>query len=306
MKNNVIDNTETLIESGADVTQSIISPISSWIRYKTVIRNSTVDCHVFIGFRGCFEWADIKHHSQIASKVLLRGKPDHRIIIGPYCWIGAGVVVEAGVTIGEGSVIGAGSYVTKDILPYCICAGKELRVLKERKCKKDQDPNFSWLLQHVRNNKINSLKTDFSYQVGKQCYITADILHGDNLTIGDGSILIGKRSKEQDGGLIFGDNVSIGKNLVIEGAGGIIVGKNVIIEDDVILLSTTHRYDLLSAPMIKTPLIVEDGVTIQRDSIVIGGIKLGFGSKVFPHSVVTKSVSSETQVGGVPAKLLQA
>lgn len=56
-----------------------------------------------------------------------------KVVIGDNVWIGAQAVILPGVTIGEGAVVGAGSVVTKDIPPYCVCAGVPARVTRKRK-----------------------------------------------------------------------------------------------------------------------------------------------------------------------------
>lgn len=72
------------------------------------------------------------------------------VIIEDDVWIGARVTVLKGVTIGEGAVIGAGSVVTKDIVPYTVCAGNPARKIKNRFCGKE-------LEQHLMevNSKYN-------------------------------------------------------------------------------------------------------------------------------------------------------
>lgn len=49
------------------------------------------------------------------------------IIIGDDVWIGYGAIILSGVTIGQGAVIGAGSIVAKDIPPYAVFAGGEIK-----------------------------------------------------------------------------------------------------------------------------------------------------------------------------------
>ncbi|MBN1777969.1 MAG: CatB-related O-acetyltransferase [Clostridiales bacterium] len=49
------------------------------------------------------------------------------ITVSDDVWIGHGTIVLSGVHIGQGAVIGAGSIVTKDIPPYAIFAGGNVR-----------------------------------------------------------------------------------------------------------------------------------------------------------------------------------
>lgn len=51
-------------------------------------------------------------------------------IVGPNCWLAAGVVITDGVTVGEHCVIGAGSVVVKDIPADSLAAGTPAKVLR--------------------------------------------------------------------------------------------------------------------------------------------------------------------------------
>lgn len=68
-------------------------------------------------------------HDYTRASMPLVGAP---IVIGPRCWICAGVFVHPGVTVGEGSVVGARSVVTADLPPWMVCAGTPCRPLKKR------------------------------------------------------------------------------------------------------------------------------------------------------------------------------
>lgn len=53
------------------------------------------------------------------------------IVVGAYCWIGAGSTVLGGVTIGDGTTVAAGSVVTKSLPPRVLAAGVPARVISD-------------------------------------------------------------------------------------------------------------------------------------------------------------------------------
>jgi len=67
-------------------------------------------------------------------------------------WIGARVTVLKGVTIGEGAIIGAGSVITKDVVPYAVCAGNPARKIKTRFASEE-------LREH-----LGLVKSDYSFE----------------------------------------------------------------------------------------------------------------------------------------------
>ena len=60
------------------------------------------------------------------------------VVIGKYCWIGAGAKIMPGVELGDWTVVGAGAVVTKSFPEgYCVIGGvpaKELKKLEKEKC----------------------------------------------------------------------------------------------------------------------------------------------------------------------------
>lgn len=68
-------------------------------------------------------------HDYEDPKFQLYVKPIH---IGDEAWICADTFICPGVSVGEGAVVGARSVVTKDILPWTVCAGNPCKVIKPR------------------------------------------------------------------------------------------------------------------------------------------------------------------------------
>lgn len=52
------------------------------------------------------------------------------------------------------------------------------------------------------------------------------------------------------------------------------------------------------------PIIIEDDVWVCMDSLILGGVTIGYGAVVAAHSVVTKNVLPMTIVAGVPARVI--
>ena len=72
-------------------------------------------------------------------------KSKGNIVIGDDVWIGERAIILSGVTIGQGAVIGAGAIVAKDVPPYAIFVGTQVRKyrfsepVREALCKLDYD-----------------------------------------------------------------------------------------------------------------------------------------------------------------------
>jgi maltose O-acetyltransferase len=108
--------------------------------------------------------------------------------------------------------------------------------------------------------------------------------------------------------IIIGDNSGLGINSIIEKA---TIGNNVMMGRDVIIMSSSHRYDNCNIPMIfqggkpEEEVIIEDDVWIGHRAIILPGVRIGRGSIIGAGAVVTKDVPEFSIVGGVPARIIR-
>jgi 2,3,4,5-tetrahydropyridine-2,6-dicarboxylate N-acetyltransferase len=97
-------------------------------------------------------------------------------------------------------------------------------------------------------------------------------------------------------GAVIGERTMIDMNVVVGGRA--IVGKNCHIGAGTVLAGVIE-------PPSAEPVIVEDGVLIGANAVVLEGVKVGKGAVVAAGSIVVKDVEPNTVVAGVPAKLLK-
>ena len=110
-------------------------------------------------------------------------------------------------------------------------------------------------------------------------------------------------------GITIGYNCRINENVFIQQA---TIGNNVLIAPNVAILSVSHNHENLEIPIVdqgdtvSNPPIIEDGVWLGRNVVVMPGIIIGEGAIVGAGAVVTKNVEPYTVVGGVPAKFIKS
>ena len=130
---------------------------------------------------------------------------------------------------------------------------------------------------------------------------------GNNVYIGHNTILKGYYKSK----MIIGDHTWIGQSCFLHSAGGITIGKAVGIGPEVKILTSVHKEEELSKPILFNDLefgevIIGDGCDIGISSIILPGVKIGEGSIVGAGSVVTKRVEPYEVVAGAPAKVLRS
>lgn len=87
-----------------------------------------------------------------------------KVVIGNYCWLGAGSKIMPGVTLGDFTIVGAGAVVTKSFQDgYCILGGVPAKIIKKidpEKCLKyELEPRYHGYLSQ---NQFNAFKKKWS------------------------------------------------------------------------------------------------------------------------------------------------
>lgn len=111
---------------------------------------------------------------------------------------------------------------------------------------------------------------------------------GDNAVIMMGAVInigavIGQGTMI-DMGAVLGGRATVGRNCHI-GAGAVLAG---VIE-----------------PASATPVVVEDGVLVGANAVVIEGVRVGRGAVVAAGAVVIEDVPADTVVAGCPARVIK-
>lgn len=145
-----------------------------------------------------------------------------------------------------------------------------------------------------------------------------------------GSIQINTYSKYGKLKIILEENAKLHKNIVIQGSGKLVlgknsyispfsiigvnesinIGKNVMIATGVSIRDTDHTFNDMSVPMINQGIttkevIIGDDVWIGHGVVITKGITIGNGSIIGANAVVTKDVPDFAIVAGVPAKVIR-
>lgn len=110
----------------------------------------------------------------------------------------------------------------------------------------------------------------------------------------------------------YGQNIRVGKKVFINSGccfqdqGGIEIGDNVLIGQQVVLATLNH--DLTPearANMTPAPIKIGNDVWIGAHATILSGVTIGNGAVIAAGAVVTKDVPANVVVAGVPAKFLK-
>lgn len=108
---------------------------------------------------------------------------------------------------------------------------------------------------------------------------------------------VGKFTMEQNSVVNFG--------CYLDNRRGIVIGNNVGIAHNVKIYTLGHNID---SPLFETkgsPVVIEDGVFIFSNAMIMPGVTLHRNCIVLLGSVVTRDVVENSIVGGNPAKMLR-
>jgi serine O-acetyltransferase len=106
------------------------------------------------------------------------------------------------------------------------------------------------------------------------------------------------------GGISIGESAQIGRRLIIEHFGGIIVHGRTVIGDDCLIrqgvtIGNRSEEDAEGAP------VLGNGVVVGAGAKILGRITIGDGAVIGANAVVVKDVPAGGVVVGIPARLIR-
>lgn len=102
--------------------------------------------------------------------------------------------------------------------------------------------------------------------------------------------------------LTIGNFVHINRKCLLDARGGLQIGNNVSISQQVSIVTGSHDLNSPDFTYIKEPIFIDEYVWIGINSTILGGVKIGKGAVICAGSVVTKDVEEYSIVAGIPAK----
>jgi acetyltransferase-like isoleucine patch superfamily enzyme len=123
------------------------------------------------------------------------------------------------------------------------------------------------------------------------------LIFGDNVTIGR-NVMIRPSSyygKDYGKGLVVGDNSSIGPHAYVGCSGKITIGKNVMFGPKCSLFAENHNFSdkentIKSQGVNQKGITVEDDCWIGSNVVILDGVTIGKGSVIGAGTLITKSV----------------
>ena len=107
----------------------------------------------------------------------------------------------------------------------------------------------------------------------------------------------------------IGDNSGIGVNCQV--CGPVKIGNDVMMGEDVIILTQNHKFDRLDIPMRQqgyypsAPIVVGDDVWIGTRVIILPGVTIGKGVVIGAGAIVTKDIPEYAIAVGTPARVIK-
>ena len=152
------------------------------------------------------------------------------------------------------------------------------------------------------------ITVDFKTRIESNCSIVC--VKGGKLTISNSKISFGTNIIADTGGTLMIDQSFIGRNCVITAKEKVIINKNCLIAEMVVIRDQDHitavsdgkhkREEFKTAP-----IEIEENVWIAAKATILKGVQVGKFSVIAASAVVTKSVPPFQIWAGIPAKFMK-
>lgn len=161
----------------------------------------------------------------------------------------------------------------------------------------------------------NKIRFGRNLNIARRCFVDAlssdGIVFGENVSIGKNTTIECTGSLKSIGkGLVVGDRVGLGTHGFLGCAGGIEIGDDTIFGNYVSLHSENHNYQDANTP-IRLQGVTHKGIKIGCDcwigakATILDGAVIGDGCIVAAGAVVRGEIPAYSIIGGVPAKVLK-
>jgi acetyltransferase-like isoleucine patch superfamily enzyme len=137
------------------------------------------------------------------------------------------------------------------------------------------------------------------------------VIFGDNVSILRNTIIECTGVIRQIGeGLTIGNHVGIAQNCFIQVRGKVTIGNHVIFGPRVSVFSESHNFSdptkyIHEQGETRKGVNIEDGVWVGSGAIILDGVTIGKNSIIAAGSVVNKDIPAFSVAAGVPAKLIK-
>jgi len=145
--------------------------------------------------------------------------------------------------------------------------------------------------------------------LGEGCFLDAHSLQGrielrDDVWLSRGCLLV-----TGDTEIVVEERAYIGHHCLLYGHGGIRVGRDALLANNVQLICGNHTFarrdiPIRDQPSEEKPIVVGDDVWLGASAIVLGGVTIGQGAVVGAGAVVTGDLPPYSIARGVPARVV--
>ncbi len=149
---------------------------------------------------------------------------------------------------------------------------------------------------------------DFKTRVESNCSILC--IKGGKLIISNSKISFGTNIIADHGGILVIDQSFIGRNCVITAKEKVIINKNCLVAEMVVIRDQDHVTAILNGEHKReefetAPVEIEENVWIAAKASILKGVQIGKFSVIAASAVVTRSVPPFQVWGGIPAKFIK-
>lgn len=165
---------------------------------------------------------------------------------------------------------------------------------------------FSTLFKKQKLSLQSKIRKAHLY-IGQGCILEKGFtleLNGSGATVHIGNNFYSRRNSHiicENGELLIGDDIFLNYNVSITCLEKIQIGQGTLIANNVVIVD--HDHD--GSEFKTAPIVIGNGVWIGANATILKGVTIEDGAVIAAGAVVTRNISKDTIVGGVPAKYIK-